>query len=242
MAHIPVRVSHSILRLNRKDHFELLGSTLTLPGSTVAVHVDLNHVEVAVTASDMDHLELTPSDAVKLGIHPKVLVNKPTVDFLRIRMTVRKAYHELVFSGRLSVTPRRLRLNAIDRQHLESKNVSARSHEARETVFDDLVVESTGGISYLEITQEEADNAFLKENDLVELIPSAGKRSPRVDMVLPERFLPTSHRDQRRPLITEKDVWQAIRLRKKIWIVKSALVTPAARELGNRHAVFEFEL
>lgn len=93
-------------------------------------------------------------------------------------------------------------------------------------------------MSYVQLRREEAVAAMVRENDIVEIIEGTG--TPEVQATLPERFLPL--KQTKLSVITENDVWRAIRQRKKIWVPRGSLVTPAAKELGRSRDIFEYEM
>lgn len=234
MLRVPVRFAESQLRLNRKDHFDLFGSTACISGARVRISCGSQFVNVPVLAADADGLELTPADADRMGIRPDVIAIGRSTEFLRLHITLHASGKEIPYRGQLRIVPRKLYVNSIDARQLPGNSVAART---RSTVFGNLTIEDTPGMSYVQLRREEAVAALLRENDIVEIIEGSG--TPEIQATLPERFLPLN--PAKRPVITETDVWRAIRQRKKIWVPRGSLVTPAAMELGRSRDVFEYE-
>jgi hypothetical protein len=169
-----------------------------------------------------------------MGVHPEVISTGRSTEFLRLHVTLHASGKEVPYRGQLRIVPRRLYVNSIDARQLPGSSISAR---ASSTVFGNLTIEDTPGMSYVQLRREEAVAAMVRENDIVEIIEGTG--TPEVQATLPERFLPL--KQTKRMVITENDVWRAIRQRKKIWVPRGSLVTPAARELGKSRDILEFE-
>lgn len=234
MLRVPVRFAESILRLNRKDHYDLFGTTTTVTEAFARVVNGTMQITVRVKASDTERLDLTPLDADRIGVHPEVISTGRSAEFLRLRLTLHVSGKEVPYRGQLRTVPRRLYVNSIDAHQVSAGNIAAKAHS---TVFGNLKVEETSGMSYVQLSREEAVAAMLRENDLVDIVKNSADALARVE--LPERFLPLGQK--KRLVITEKEVWKAIQQRKKIWIPRGSVVTPAAIELGRARGVFEFE-
>jgi hypothetical protein len=248
---VPLRIVRSQLFLNRADltsffsKSEAVESISILSGSSVLAGVK-------VIPSDEDCLELTPSDAAKIKIDPATISVKRSAGFLKTDIRIEHRGREIPFLGSLVLTPRQLFLNpkSLDQFKLpKGSSLFVAANTLRTTIFGNVQVNETNGSDYVQLSLEEGESAGLKENDLVYVVETgdakASEKQNPVSPKLPERFLQMDLILKGRTnfvLITERHVWQAIRMKKKIWVPKNARLTPAAKDLGNSRKLFEFEL
>lgn len=239
---VPIRIAHSRLSLNRRDHFECFGSTESITQAAITVLRDERTISVRAQAADEDRLSLTPADAIRLDIRPETILSAQRVEFLRLSLRLQCRGKEISYSGQIFLLPRRVMLNDLDRVKLpDTGTVFITADKGRATAWGDVLIGSTTGSSYAEISPEEAASACLKDGDLT-MVVHRGVRLEGIPSRLPERFAtPHSKGRDGRILISESQVWRAIRERKKIFVPKQAILTPAARELGKSRGVFEFE-
>lgn len=252
MLHVSARLAHSTLHLNRADFPTLFGKSEKSFSETVSVHSD-GYVlpDVKVIAADFDRLDLTPGDAARLKIDPETIIVERAVDFLKVNITLERSGREIPFHGKLWLIPRRLYLNSANADELKlqkGQSVFVAANTQRTTIFGDVKIHESNGTSYFILSSEEAESALLKENDLVYVAAQSGPAAESQNQLspkLPERFLQmdlTLRGKTNFILITEKDVWQAIRMKKKIWVPKNAKLTQAAKDLGTSRKLLEYEL
>lgn len=253
MLHVPVRLAHSQLHLNRADFPLLFAKSEKSFSESVSVRSGSSVLpDVKVIPADADRLDLTPHDAAGLKIDPETIIVERSADFLKMNITLEHSGREIQFLGKLWLIPRRLYLNSANVDELKlqkGQSVFVAANTPRATIFGDVKIHESNGTSYFILSREEAESALLKENDLVHVVARSGpggeESQYQLSPKLPERFLQidlTLKGKTKFILITETHVWQAIRMRKKIWVPKNARLTQAARDLGTSRKLLEYEL
>ena len=195
---------------------------------------------------------LAPGDAFSLGIDPNTIVSGKKPDFLNVEITMTSDSHSGALNGCVRILARSLALTPMALQRLKlslGDRVQLAARTARPLVYLDVEVTSDMKESAFCIACEEAQAGCLVEGDSVELVSGAAlttlsNSGGSKEESMPERFLPMRLKPKgpnASMLITESDIWNAIKRKKRVWVPKHARITPAALELGKTRGLFEFE-
>ncbi len=179
-------------------------------------------------------LEISRSDAFKLGIDPPVrysgdLAGSPGAKLIGPKGEITLKEGIIVPQRHIHMSPRDAqRFGVRDRQRVfvapVSKEALDPGCEPRTIIFANVLirVDETFVLDF-HLDTDEANASGLKNSDQVYIVRKDSKAQPV----------------RNRKLITEHDVRQAIRQRRKISVPEGAIVTPAAVELAKAHNVFE---
>jgi len=179
-------------------------------------------------------LEISRSDAYKLGIDPPVrysgdLAGSPGAKLIGPKGEVALKEGVIVPQRHIHMNPREAQLFGVrDRERVfvapVSKEAIDPGCEPRTIIFANVLirVDETFVLDF-HLDTDEANASGLKNGAQVYIVRKDLKAQPV----------------RNRKLITEHDVRQAIRQRRKISVPDGAIVTPAAAELAKAHGIFE---
>ncbi|MCH8871973.1 phosphate propanoyltransferase [candidate division KSB1 bacterium] len=247
---IPVGISNRHFHISQKDLEVLFGAGYQLhtfrdisqKGQFAAeetIDVEgpkgkISGIRIVGPTRGQTQLEISRSDAYKLGIDPPVrysgdLAGSPGAKLIGPKGEITLKEGIIVPQRHIHLSPRDAqRFGVRDRQRVfvapVSKEALDPGCEPRTIIFANVLirVDETFVLDF-HLDTDEANASGLKNGDQVYIVRKDSKAQPV----------------RNRKLITEHDVRQAIRQRRKISVPEGAIVTPAAVELAKAHNVFE---
>lgn len=247
---IPVGVSNRHLHISQRDLETLYGSNHSLQvmrnisqkGQFAAKEtVDvigpkgkIEHVRLVGPARGQTQLEISRSDAYRLGLDPPVryssdLAGTPGVKLVGPAGELELPEGVIVPQRHIHMSPQEAHEFGVkdrDRVFVAPVENAALDPgcEPRSVIFGNVLirVDPTFVLDF-HIDVDEANGAGLKSGDHVYIIRKDEKAHPVGN----------------KRLIAEHDVRQAILQRRKISVPPGAIVTPAARDLAKAHDIFE---
>ncbi|MFQ5650183.1 MAG: phosphate propanoyltransferase [bacterium] len=247
---IPVGVSNRHLHISQKDLEHLFGAgsqlqvlrEISQKGQFASQEVldvvgakgKIERVRIVGPARGQTQLEISRSDAYRLGVDPPVrysgdLAGTPGVKLVGPAGELELPEGVIVPQRHIHMSPRDAReFSVCDRQRVFVAPVEKHAHdpgcEPRSTIFGNVLirVDETFVLDF-HLDLDEANAAGLETGDHVYIVRPDAKAQPV----------------RNRRLITENEVRQAIMNHRKIVVPAGAIVTPAARDLAKAHDVFE---
>lgn len=248
---IPVGVTNRHFHVSQSDLEKLYGSGYRLTklrdisqrgqfAANETLHVQgpngtIENIRIVGPVRSRTQLELAPSDAFKLGISPPVRYSGD-LDGSAGSITVIGPAGMLKLTEGVIVPIRHIHMSPVDAKIFgvyDGARVRvaparppefAPQNESRYLIFDNVLVRvHPSFVLDFHIDIDEANAAGLRTGDRVKILGFS-----KLNQAIPMG-----------KLITENDVRKAITARRKIILAPNSRLTPAARDLGNEHGVFQ---
>ncbi len=247
---IPVGVSNRHFHISQKDlevlfgighHLQVLRD-ISQKGQYAAqetIDVEgpkgkINRIRIVGPTRGQTQLEISRTDAIKLGIDPPVrysgdLAGSPGAKLIGPAGELILPEGIIIPQRHIHMSPREARLFGVrDRQRVFVAPFSEKSFDPRDeprtTIFGNVLirVDPTFVLDF-HLDTDEANAAGMTSGDHVYIVRNDVESQPV----------------RNRKLITEHDVRQAMMQHRKIIVPDGALITPAARDLAKAHDVFD---
>lgn len=220
---------HILRDISQKGQFAA-EETLSVIGPKGA----LERVRIVGPARAQTQLEISRSDAYRLGIDPPVRYSGDLAGSAGAKLVgpageLDLAEGIIIPQRHIHMSPRDAALFGVrDRERVFVAPANTHSlnpgDEPRTVIFGNVLirVDATFVLDF-HLDIDEANASGLKSGDHVYIVRKDGKAQPV----------------RNRKLITERDVRQAMMQKRKIVVPEGAIVTPAARDLAKAHDVFD---